>query len=70
VDSLVNEGLDVPLTIQISASEAEADRLVDVTRQIEPCTDAIVYGTNADDIDTVREVINHRQGVSQPSTPV
>jgi len=55
------EGLDVPLTIQISASEAEADRLVDVTRQIEPCTDAIVYGTNADDIDTVREVINHRQ---------
>lgn len=54
-------GLNVPLAIQLSASDAESDRLVDVSRQIEPHADAVVYGTSEDDIATIREVIHQCQ---------
>ena len=62
--------LDMPLTFQLSASEAGVDRLVDVTRQIESYADAVVYGTYEGDFETVREVI-HRRGTATPrSQPV
>lgn len=60
--------LDVPLTIQLSTSDAEAERLVDVSRQIEPYADAVVYGTSEDDIATTREVI-HRCRTAEPLSP-
>lgn len=58
--------LDVPLTIQLSASDAEVDRLVDVTRQIDSHADAIVYGTREENFDTVQKVIRR----CQPSEPL
>lgn len=62
------DGLDLPLTIQLSASDADADRLVDVTRQIDPHVDAVVYGTYEGDFDTVREVVR-RCGRAEPPSP-
>jgi len=62
--------LDVPLTIQLSAAKAGADRLVDVSRQIEPYADSIVYGTTEDDIATIREVIHRCRTADPPSTTV
>jgi hypothetical protein len=58
--------IDVPLTVQLSAPEAGVDRLVDVTRQVEPHADAVVYGTGEDDIETVRAVIERRRTASSP----
>lgn len=57
--------LDVPLTIQLSASDAEVDRLVDVTRQIDSHADAVVYGTREENFDTVQKVIRRCQA-SEP----
>lgn len=60
--------LDVPLTIQVSASEAEINRLVDVSRQFDPYADAVVYGTDEEDFDNIRKVI-HRCRTAEPLSP-
>ena len=64
------DGLDVPLTVQLSAPEADGDRLVDVTRQVDPHVDAIVYGTDEEGFDTVREVLRRRRWAEPESPPV
>ena len=64
------DAVDTPLTVQLSAGEAGVDRLVDVTRQIEPHADAVVYGTGREDVETVRTVINRRRQGSDPGPPV
>ncbi|NHN61569.1 MULTISPECIES: hypothetical protein [Halorussus] len=61
-------GLDARLTVQLSASEAGADRLVDVTRQIDPHADAVVYGTDEENVDTTRAVLR-RCGTAEPPSP-
>lgn len=63
------DDLWVPLTVQLSGSEADADRLVDVTRQVEAHADRIVFGTGEGDADTVREVIERRQQDAVLATP-
>ena len=55
-------GLDAMLTIQLSADGTDVDRLVDVTRMVEPHCDAVVYGTMPADAERVREVIRRRRG--------
>lgn len=55
------DGLDVPLTVQLSTGDADADRLADLTRMVEPHADAVVYGTHRADLETVRETIRRRQ---------
>jgi len=64
------EPVDVPLTVQLSAAEAGVDRLLDVTRQIEPHADAVVFGTGREDLETVRTVINRRRQASDPGPSV
>ncbi len=59
---------DVSLMIQLSASEATIERLVDITRQIDPYADAVVYGTDEDDVDAIREVIHHCR-TAEPLSP-
>lgn len=61
------DGLDASLTVQLSGAEADTDRLVDVTCQVDPHADAVVYGTYEGDLDTVREVVR-RCGASEPSS--
>lgn len=51
------ENLDASLAIQLSGAEIGADRLADVTRQVEPYADGIVYGTYPADVETVRKTI-------------
>ncbi len=51
------DALDIPLTVQLSASNVRVDRLVDVTRQISPYADSVIYGTTTDTAEVVREVI-------------
>ncbi|NGM68147.1 hypothetical protein G6M89_03820 [Natronolimnobius sp. AArcel1] len=53
------EAIAVPLTIQLSAADVDAERLAELTRQLESKADAdgVVYGTHPDDADTVRETI-------------
>ncbi|OVE85293.1 hypothetical protein [Natronolimnobius baerhuensis] len=58
------EGLDVPLTIQLSAADTEADRLAELTQQLEPYADRFVYGTHPDDAATVRDVIRRLSGAN------
>lgn len=58
--------IDAPLAFQLSAAEAGVDRLADVTRQVEPHADAVVYGT--DDIGTVRAVVERRRSRSSLPT--
>ena len=62
--------LDVPLTVQLSASEAGVDRLADVTRQVDPHADDVVYGTSEEESDTVREVVRRRRIADPPSPTV
>ncbi|USZ74966.1 hypothetical protein NGM07_16190 [Halorussus vallis] len=64
------EELDASLTIQLSASEAEVDRLVDVTRQVDPHADAVVYGTHEEDVDAIREVVRRCRTAEPPSPTV
>lgn len=61
-------GLDARLTVQLSASDADADRLVDVTRQVDPHVDRVVYGADEETVDTVREVLCQRR-TAEPSSP-
>ncbi|WP_290812708.1 hypothetical protein [Halovivax sp.] len=61
--------LDADVTVQLSADGADADRLEDVTRMVEPHGDAVVYGTFPDDAATVREVIRRRTEAAE-SRPV
>ncbi|MEF8862515.1 MAG: hypothetical protein V5A29_16230 [Haloarculaceae archaeon] len=58
--------IGLPLTVQLSAAQAGVDRLVDVTRQVEPHTDAVVYGAGEDDLETVRAVIERRRRATSP----
>jgi len=62
------EALDVPLTVQLSAPEAGVDRLLGVTRQIEPHADRVVFGTGQGDVETVRTVIDRRRQGGDPGT--
>lgn len=57
--------VDAPLAFQLSAAGAGVDRLVDVTRQVEPHADAVVYGTD-DGTETVRSVIERRRAATSP----
>lgn len=61
------EELDASLTIQLSASEVGADRMADLTRQVEPHADAVIYGTHRCDLDVVRDVIRRRRGSEAPA---
>lgn len=54
--------LDASLTVQLSADGVTTDRLVDVTRMVEPHADSVVYGTFPDDVETVRAVLRERRG--------
>lgn len=63
------EDLDVPLTIQLSAAEAGVDRLVDVTRQVEPQADRIVFGAGDGEAATIREVIERCKQVEAVAPP-
>lgn len=58
--------LDVELTLQLSAGRVAADRLIGLTRQIEPYADAIVYGTHQCDHDTLRAVLHHLDATEPP----
>ncbi|MXV61660.1 hypothetical protein GS429_06200 [Natronorubrum sp. JWXQ-INN-674] len=51
------EGVDATVTIQLATDGIDADRLVGLTRQLEPHAKTIVYGTHPDDEAVVREVI-------------
>ncbi|WP_435181021.1 hypothetical protein [Halorussus sp. AFM4] len=61
--------LDASLTVQLSAAEADADRLVDVTRQIDPHADAVVFGTDEESADTAREVLDRCETAGAPPSP-
>jgi hypothetical protein len=51
------DGLGISLSIQLSAAEIDAERLVGVTRRVKLYADEIVYGTHPDDAETVRQTI-------------
>lgn len=51
--------LEVSLSIQLSGAEIDPERLADVTRRVRPHADEIVYGTYPEDVETVRETIDH-----------
>lgn len=58
------DGLDVPLTVQLSAGEVDADRLVGLTRRVEPHAEAVVYGTHRADVEAVRETIRRLEATA------
>lgn len=51
------EALDPRFAVQLSAPEADADRLTGLSRQLLPHVDRIVYGTHPDDVDVTCETI-------------
>ncbi len=51
------DGLDVPLTLHLSAAEADADRLADVARQVERHATNVVFATHRCDVDVARDAI-------------
>ncbi|WP_254864260.1 hypothetical protein [Halovivax gelatinilyticus] len=50
--------LDATVTIQLSAAGTDVDRLVDVTRMVDPHCDAVCFGAFPEDADTVRATID------------
>lgn len=61
--------LDASLALQLSAAGAGADRLLDLTRQVDPHADAVVYGTHRGDADVVREVVRRRRADGESARP-
>ncbi|SDR35197.1 hypothetical protein [Natronobacterium texcoconense] len=60
------EGLEVDLSIQLSAAEIEPERLAEITRKLEEYADEIVYGTYPDDAEVVQQVLNRVRGKDTP----
>ncbi|ARS90575.1 hypothetical protein [Natrarchaeobaculum aegyptiacum] len=52
------EGLEPSLSVQVSAPEADVERLTGLSRQVAPHVDRIVYGTHPDDVDVITETID------------
>lgn len=51
------EGLESTLSVQLSAPEADVERLTGLSRQVAPHVDRLVYGTHPDDVDVVTETM-------------
>lgn len=56
--------LDAELTLQLSAADAGADRLVDLTRQIDPYADHVVFGTHRTDEARIERVLGRLRGAA------
>lgn len=59
-------GLDVPLAIQLSSGDADADRLFHLAREIEPHADVVVFGTSRCDDVVVRTVVERLRETDAP----
>lgn len=61
------DDLDADLTLQLSAGEVDPDRLVGLTRQVEPHADGVVFGTHRCDVNSIRAVVRRLETADVPT---